>query len=340
MRFDAPIALVLLLLAPLLLEASIRRRLLSSIGLRQAGSAPAVTVSLPLPLAKLGTTFRSRWRPAILSSILIGSYVLLVVALARPQTGTFFAESLSSGRDLMIALDVSGSMEALDFKLDGENVTRLKALQSVTKKFIEQRKGDRMGLIVFGSDVFTQCPLTLDQSVLSDFIDGLEIGMAGDGTALGDAIAVSLKKIKDIQADSKVLILMTDGMQTAGNLDPVESAKIAKELNIKIHTIGIGGNGRAPFKTKDPFGREVIEYADVPLDEKTLKTVAETTGGQYFRAANTESFAEVYQEIDKLEQREEKTLEYIEYEEHFMPFALAGFALFVVYELLAATVLL
>ena len=197
-----------------------------------------------------------------------------------------------------------------------------------------------MGLIVFGSDVFTQCPLTLDQSVLSDFIDGLEIGMAGDGTALGDAIAVSLKKIKDIQADSKVLILMTDGMQTAGNLDPVESAKIAKELNIKIHTIGIGGNGRAPFKTKDPFGREVIEYADVPLDEKTLKTVAETTGGKYFRAANTESFAEVYQEIDKLEQREEKTLEYIEYEEHFMPFALAGFALFVVYELLAATVLL
>ena len=338
MRFETPLAFLLLVFTPLFLEKSWRNETLKRLGLgRFANDPPAINFSSAIALDQLPQSTRQRIRPFALSCLLSVAYLSLVLALARPQTGTHFAEVIASGRDILLVLDVSGSMEALDFEMDGEQVSRLSVLKKVTKEFVAERKGDRVGLVLFGENVFTQSPLTLDHQVINDFVDSLEVGMVGDGTALGDGIAIGLQRARDIEADSKVLVLVTDGVRTAGQLEPVDAAKIAKELGVTIYTIGIGGSGRAPFKTKDVFGREVIRYADVPLDEKTLKKVAEITSGRYFNAKNTEQLGAVYKEIDAIEEREEQVLEYIEYKEHFLPALLIGFAAFLLYEVLAGS---
>ncbi len=339
MRFESPFALLLLLFLPLMLEKSWRNEVLRRLGLsRIAGELPALNFASIVALEDLPKSTRQRLRPPVLSGILALTYLCFVVALARPQTGTHFAEVVASGRDILLVLDVSGSMEAIDFEMDGKQVKRLTALKAVTKSFVDKRKGDRIGLVLFGENVFTQSPLTLDHAVVKEFIDSLEVGMVGDGTALGDGIAIGLQRTRSIEADSKILVLVTDGLRTAGQLDPVDAAKIAAELGVRIYSIGIGGTGRAPFKTKDVFGREVVQYAEVPLDEKTLKEVAQITSGQYFNAKNTEELNAVYKEIDTIETREERLLEYVEYEEHFTPVALLGLLLFLLYEILSLSV--
>ncbi len=186
-----------------------------------------------------------------------------------------------------------------------------------------------MGLIVFGEKVFVQCPLTMDKAALLEFVHNLEIGMAGDATAMGDAMAIGLKRMRDIDSQSKVIVLITDGLKTAGSVEPLQAADIAKSIGVKMYTIGIGGNDRAPFRTTNIFGMETIEYKDVPLDEKTLKKIAEQTGGKYYKAQNTEQLISVYNEIDQLEKREAKTLDYTSYSEHFFVPALLGFLLII-----------
>jgi Ca-activated chloride channel family protein len=333
MRFDAPYAFLLLFLLPLLLEQPWKSRLLRRLKLEPR----ALKISGSVKFNTLPQSSRLRLRTPLLSILRCATFLLLILALARPQSGTGFIETEASGRDIMFVVDVSGSMEALDFEVAGERTTRLAALKSIVKEFIDGRKGDRIGLVVFGDEVFTQCPLTLDHRILKDFIDGLEVGMAGRGTAIGDAIAIGLKRIKDIEADSKVLVLVTDGMRTAGQLDPKAAAAIAAQIGVKIHTVGIGGTAAAPFRAKNLFGLDTLTYREVPLDEETLKEIAKTTKGSYFHAKETAELKAVYAQIDALEDRIEKSYEYIEYEEYFLPFALLGSFCFLIAEILGLT---
>lgn len=276
-------------------------------------------------------------RMLVTNTLRVVCFISLVIALARPQTETSYSEVEASGRDIFIAMDTSGSMNALDFRIDGKRVDRLTALKKVVNDFIDARKGDRLGLVVFGTEVFTQCPLTLDHGVLKDLVSSLEVGMAGDGTALGDGLVVAVKRLKDIPAESRVIVLVTDGVKTAGSLEPEVAAEIAKKEGIKVYTIGIGGNKPAPFKVMGMFGIPQMEYRPVELDEKTLREMAESTGGKYFNAEKTEALEEIYQQISKLEERVEKTFEYHDYEEHYFFFLILGLLTFLIHELAAAT---
>ncbi len=346
-RFESPLAFLLLFFLPFLLERTMREKFLARLGwaasrvpvFRSSLQSPAVRFSSPVSLKELPVSKRVMLRGPLLSIMRAGAFFLLIVALARPQTGSAFAETEERGRDIMLVLDTSGSMEALDFKIDAQSVSRLDALKTVVSSFIDKREGDRMGLIVFGSEVFTQCPLTTDHAMLKDLVSALTVGMAGDGTALGDGIAIGIRHIRDIPAESKAMVLVTDGIRTAGKLDPKEAAGVAHKLGVKIYTVGIGGNAPAPFRTKNIFGIETVTYQDVALDEKTLQAVAQASGGRYFNATNTDELAKIYNEIDRLQERSEKSYQHIEYEEEFFSFAALGFCLFLLSEVLANTAL-
>ncbi len=329
MRFESPLFLLLLVLLPLFL----RRK-------NSKHQKESLLVSSAVALETIPSSLRLRFSKPLLTIFQTLSFILLVIALARPQSGTQFTEVDSSGRDIILSLDISGSMQALDFSLDGERVTRLAALKTVVKDFIEKRKGDRIGITVFGSEAFTQCPLTLDTETLKNFIDMLEIGMSGKGTAIGTGIAVALKQIKNIESDSKVVILVTDGKSNAGSLQPSEAAKAAAKLGVKVHTVGIGGEGVAPFPAQSFFGQQVLVNQQLEFDEKTLKEIAQITGGKYFFAKDTKTLQEIYAEIDTLEEREDKTLEFIEYEEQFFVFAAFGLLCFLLFQLSLHTVFL
>lgn len=327
--FHSPLAFLLLLLAPLVCEDRWRKKLLQVLRLsrfeREKNSA--LSFSSIIDPGELPLSLRARYYAPILNMLKLSAYVFLVIALARPQTGVSYSETVSSGRDIMLVLDTSRSMAALDFQVEGERVERLTALKAVVNDFIRRREGDRIGLVVFGEEVFTQCPLTRDQAILLEFVDQLEIGMAGDATALGDGIAIALKRMRAIESESRVLVLVTDGLKTAGKIEPKDAAEIAKKLGVKIHSVGIGGRGRAPFKTTNVFGIETVEYKNVPLDEETLKLVSLMTGGRYFNAINTEELLKVYSEIDTIELRDETVYEYVDYSEHYWMFAFIGLLL-------------
>jgi Ca-activated chloride channel family protein len=251
---------------------------------------------------------------------------LFILALARPQAGIKSTEISAEGVDIMLCLDTSGSMQALDFKDNGKPVTRLKVVKKVVSEFIQGRKNDRIGMVVFGEEAFTQCPLTLDYGVLLSFLDSIEIGMAGDSTAIGSAIAVCVKRLKDLKSKSKVIILLTDGRNNTGAINPLTAASIAKTYNIKIYTIGVGTEGEAPFLVDSFFGKQYV-YQKVDLDEDTLKEIAKTTGSRYFRATNTEALENIYKQIDAMEKTEIKIKEYMEYEELFNYFLIPGLCL-------------
>ena len=241
---------------------------------------------------------------------------LFIMALARPQEGHKRTEILSMGVDIMLALDTSGSMKALDFIQNDKRDTRLTMVKDVVSKFIENRTNDRMGMVVFGSEAYTQCPLTLDQNILQSFLRKLDIGMAGDSTAIGSAIGIAVKRLKDLKSDSKLIILLTDGRNNAGNLAPLQAAQTAKAFGIKIHTIGVGTRGKAPFLVNSIFGQRYV-YQEVDIDEVTLKEISKITGGQYFRATDLESLKLIYKKIDQMEKSEVKIFDHSEYTELF-----------------------
>ena len=241
---------------------------------------------------------------------------LFIMALARPQEGHKRTEILSMGVDIMLALDTSGSMKALDFIQNDKRDTRLTMVKDVVSKFIENRTNDRMGMVVFGSEAYTQCPLTLDQNILQSFLRKLDIGMAGDSTAIGSAIGIAVKRLKDLKSDSKLIILLTDGRNNAGNLAPLQAAQTAKAFGIKIHTIGVGTRGKAPFLVNSIFGQRYV-YQEVDIDEDTLKEISKITGGQYFRATDLESLKLIYKKIDQMEKSEVKIFDHSEYTELF-----------------------
>ena len=262
--------------------------------------------------------------------------VLCVIALARPQAGEKETEIVTEGVDIVLCLDTSGSMQALDFELDGKRVDRLAVVKKVVNDFVKKRKDDRIGMVVFGEQAFTQCPLTMDYGVLLSFLRRLEIGMAGDSTALGSALATSVKRLRDVSGKSKVVILLTDGRNNAGKISPLTAAEIAKTYHIKVYTIGVGKEGKSPFLVDTFFGKDYV-YQEVDLDEKTLKEIADITGGQYFRAMDTAGLEKIYDQIDRMEKTEAKIKEYMEYEELFHLFALSGLLLFLIEFALANT---
>jgi Ca-activated chloride channel family protein len=263
---------------------------------------------------------------------------LLILGAARPQLYNVSREITSPGVDILLCLDTSGSMRAMDFQLDGKPVTRLKAVKKVVHEFIQKREMDRIGLVVFGNEAFTQAPLTLDKGLLLELVNRMEIGMAGDRTAIGSALAVGGKRLKDLKAKSKTMILLTDGRHNAGDLTPSAAADAVQALGIKIYTIGVGGKGPAPFPVQTPFGTRIVRQ-QVDLDEETLKKVADIGGGQYFRAADTDSLEKIYDTIDKLEKTEVKVKEFFHFRELYAYFLLPALLLLGTEILLRMTIL-
>ena len=331
--FATPAAFLLLLLVPLFIE---RRR--------RAAGARGVLFSSPLPSAELQQlarrSLRSRLRGPLLTVLQVLTFVLLVTALSRPQLSMQMEESEAQARDLLFALDISGSMKALDFFIEGNRVDRLTALKAVMSEFIKNRQGDRLALIVFGDRVFTQCPLTLDHDVVQELVQALEVGMAGQGTAIGDALGIALKKATEIPGASKGIILVTDGKNNSGTLTPLDSAELAKKMGVKVYVVGIGGAEPAPFPTRNMFGVTVLTTLPMEYDEQTLRQIAEVTGGVYFNAKDSEGLERIYGEIAKLEERRERAPQFVEVEERYLPYLAAAIVLLVVSELVAATVLL
>ncbi|NLE00247.1 MAG: VWA domain-containing protein [Fibrobacter sp.] len=292
---------------------------------RERKFRPAVRFSDLSMIKKMPVSFFVRARHILLVLRLAGTG-LLVVALARPQEGRTDEEVSTEGVDIMLVLDISESMRALDFK----PANRLAVAKETIKEFIHKRQHDRIGMVVFGARSFTKCPLTLDYSVLDQFIDGITFTSFSYQTAIGTAIATAANRLKDSPAKSKVMILLTDGANNAGEIPPVSAARAAHELGIKIYTIGVGKEGQVPMpvQMKNPFTGEVVEQVQMvqsDLDVSTLEEIATLTNGKFFRARNEESLKSVYDMIDKLEKTEIKTKIYTSYEERFYPWLWAGF---------------
>jgi len=324
LHFEDPWLLVLLLVIPAMLIY----------GLRSPGSSRIRFSSLAVlsQLKKPRTLLARR----CLLALRCLAVALLIVALARPQEGLKSTQISTEGVDIMLCLDSSGSMQALDFKEKGSRVDRLSVVKRVVSDFIRGRKNDRIGMVVFGQEAFTQCPLTLDYGVLLSLLDSVQIGMAGDTTAIGSALGLCVKRLKDLPSKSKVIILLTDGRSNAGTVSPATAADIAKTYNIKVHSIGVGTEGEAPFLVDSFFGKQYV-YQKVDLDEDTLKEIAAKTGGMYFRATSTEALEKIYQQIDAMEKTEIKIKEYMEYDELFVPPLLAGLGLLLLEIVLANT---
>jgi Ca-activated chloride channel family protein len=264
---------------------------------------------------------RLRHLPAVLRW---AALALLIVALARPQKTSSEEQIFTEGIDIVLTLDISTSMAAMDFQPDN----RLEAAKKVAAEFVDHRTSDRIGLVVFSAQSFTQCPLTLDYRVLKDLMSKVEMGMVEDGTAIGMAIANGVNRLRDSKAKSRVMILLTDGQNNRGELDPVTAAQTAAALGIKIYTIGVGTRGMAPYPQQTPFGIRTVQIP-VNIDEDMLREIARLTHGRYFRATDTQELQQIYQEIDRLEKSKVEITHYRKVAELFYPYlalALLGLA--------------
>ncbi len=314
LRFEDPWLLLILLLSPILVW-------------RERRSVNAILYSSIIPLKEAGFD-RSEILEVIPTILRFLAIALFIIAFARPQQGHKKTEIISQGVDIVLAIDTSGSMQALDFKKNNSPVTRLTVVKDVVSDFITNRDKDRIGMVVFGAEAFTQSPLTLDHQILGSFLSKLKIGMAGDSTAIGSAIGISIKRLKDLKSKSKIIILLTDGRNNSGKIPPLQAAEIAKTLGIKIYTIGVGKKGKAPFLVDTILGKRLI-YQNVDIDEKTLKNISKITNAQYFRATDTETLKSIYEHINLLEKSEVKTLDHSEYTELFHYILIPGLLLLI-----------
>lgn len=258
---------------------------------------------------------------------------LLLVAFARPQSSTNKRNVSIKGIDIVMTLDISSSMLAEDFRPN-----RLEAAKDVALDFISKRPNDRVGLVVFSGEAFTQCPLTTDHSVLQNLFDDIKSGMIEDGTAIGDGLATSINRLKDSKAVSKVIILLTDGVNNKGSLDPVSAAEIAELHGLRVYTIGVGSHGTAPYPVQGMFGKQ-YQQRKVEIDEELLQQVAQKTGGKYFRATDKDKLQAIYSEIDQLERSKIDVTEFQEKSEEFLPLLLWAFAILLIEFLVRNTVL-
>lgn len=321
--FVHPWAFFLLLLIPLLIlwYWHRHRKLNSSIQFHSTEFLSSLKPTWKQRLMHLPFTFRM---------LALG---FIIIALARPQSSTSRQETNIEGIDIVTALDISTSMLAEDFQPN-----RLEASKKLAQEFMDGRPNDRIGLVVFAGEAFTQCPLTTDHSVISGLFEDVKTGMIEDGTAIGDGLATAVNRLTSSQAISKVIILLTDGDNNRGNIDPASAAEIAKSFNIRVYTIGVGTMGMAPYPFKTPFG---IQYqnVEVKINEDLLSQIANTTGGKYFRATDNNKLQQIYKEIDRLEKSRIDITEFRNKNEEFFLYALLALIFLFVEFLISRTVL-
>jgi len=325
-RFASPYIFILLAAIPALIFHHRRQRPAPAMAISRINRAIPIKPSLAIKFI---------WIVPVLKYT---AFALMVIALARPQWGTRQIKVLTEGINIILAVDVSGSMRALDFALEGKRTDRLSAVKAVVADFIARRNGDRIGMVVFGTRAFTQTPLTRDYNALLFVIDRLEIGSAGMETAIGDAIGISIKRLKDVKSKTNIIILLTDGQSNAGEISPEIAMEIAAEKNIKIYCVGVGSRGAAPFLVgKDMFGRDIHRNYQVDFDEKTLQKIAEKTGGLYFKADDTDGLRNIYERINELEKTEVKLKTFAEYRELYVFFLIPSLMLLLIWTTLVNT---
>lgn len=313
-RFTYPYLLFLILLLPVLYSLARRSR-------RRDRSVAYSS----LKLFEKSDLRASWWKRNGRWLLRFSAFVLLIVAMARPQTGRSEHSVETEGVDIVLVLDISGSMKAQDFKPKN----RLTVAKEVIQEFIGKREHDRIGLVIFAGQAMTQCPLTLDYDILSRLVAEVQFGMLEDRTAIGVALATACNRLRESSAKSRIVVLLTDGENNAGGIDPPTAAKVARALGIKVYSIGVGTTGVVPVPVDDPvFGTRVIPM-EVRLDEQALRMIAETTDGQFFYATNTEELREIYDRIDELEKTRIESKTFVNYTDTFRYVALPALCLIV-----------
>ncbi len=272
------------------------------------------------------------WLRHLLALLRMAVVTLIVVVLARPQSSNQWEQVTTEGIDIVLCMDVSGSMRAMDFRPN-----RLEASKNVGIEFVNARQDDRFGLVVFAGESFTQCPMTTDRAVVVNFLKEINFGVIEDGTAIGMGLATAVNRIRESKAKSRVIILLTDGVNNRGDVGPVTAAEIAAGFEIRVYTIGVGSKGNAPIPVQDMFGRTVTRDMPVEIDEEVLQQIAETTGGTYFRATDNNKLREIYQEIDQLEKTRLDVKHFSKKKEEYFPFLLAAMIILLVEVLLRYT---
>lgn len=255
----------------------------------------------------------------------LAALVMFIIALARPVNVTNESEATAEGIDIVLSMDISGTMLARDFKPD-----RLTAAKRLAAEFVAERRGDRIAVVAFAGEAFTQAPLTSDQATVETMLSRLRSGVVEDGTAIGNGLATAINRLRESSAKSKVIILLTDGVNNRGQISPIMAAEIARDMGVKVYTIGVGTRGRAPYPAVDMFGNQTTVMADVEIDEELLEEIASMTGGKYYRAVNDEALREIYAEINALEKSEVQVTHYQTYEELFMMWVVLGLLLLAV----------
>jgi Ca-activated chloride channel homolog len=300
------------------------------------GARPAFVYSSVTLLANVSKASRSR-AGALLHALRWLALALLIVALARPQKTQTETSVRASGVDIVIALDLSGSMESEDFQIKGQRVNRLVVAKDTIKQFILKRPNDRIGLVAFAGRAYIAAPLTLDHDFLQNNLDRLELHTIEDGTAIGSGLSAAVNRLRDVKSKSKIVVLMTDGQNNAGKIPPLTAAEAAKALDVKVYTIGVGIRGKAPFPQNTPFGKRYV-MMDVDIDEPTLTSIADKTGGKYYRADSTDTLRKVYDEIDRFEKTEAVLKKFVRRDELFHWAAVPGLLLLLIEVLLASTI--
>lgn len=324
-EFASPYFLILLVLFPGIILFRKSRQLRPVMHLSSLMKVTDIPPSRMLSIAR------------VLPLLKYAALCLMIIAMARPQWGTRQVSILTEGINIVLAVDLSESMAALDFKSKGKIVNRLEAIKGVIQDFIVKRTGDRIAMVVFGTHAYTQLPLTRDYNTIASMIERLQIGAAGPNTAIGDAIGISIKRLEDVGSKSNIIILLTDGQSNAGELSPQIATDVAVQKGIKIYTIGVGTRGQVPFLIKDPVFGERYVHQQVDIDESALKDIASKTGGLYFKAENIEGLQQIYDTINSLEKTEVKTQTFAEYNELYRYLLIPAFVLLGAWILLTHT---
>lgn len=301
------------------------------------GGAAAVRFSSTKVLASIGRKRKSR-AGAFLSAISLLALAMLILAAARPQMGKSVNRVQASGVDIILALDVSGSMKSEDMSIGGQRASRVDSVKAVTREFINRRPNDRIGVIAFAGRPYLISPPTLDHDWLMANMDRVQVGMVEDSTAIGSAIAAAARRLRERSAKSKILVLLTDGANNAGRISPFTAAEAAKALGIKIYTIGAGSEGPAPYPVQDAFGQIQYQWVEFVTDLDALKKIAAMTGGQFFRAADGQSLVKIFREIDKMEKTKSEVIKISFYRDLFPWFVLAALILLALEIFLSQTV--
>ena len=326
--FKDPVMFWLLLLLPVVLIVDRSR---------QAGSS--FVFSSEDLVKDLKPTARVRLGKSLIV-LRITAIALMIIALARPQAMLDSSKAVSEGVDIVLDIDTSTSMLAEDFKLGGRDINRFDLVREVVKDFIRKRKDDRIGMVAFAARAYTVCPLTTDYAWLNENLDRVRVGMIEDATAVGSAIASSINRLKNSKTKSKIIILLTDGVNNAGNISPIMAAEAAKALKIKIYAIAVGTKGLSRYPIKNYYGQTVYSTISIEIDEESLRKIADTTGGKYYLATDTEKLRSIYDEINRLERSNIEHFGYREYSELFYYFLIPGMMLLIVGIFLSNTVFL